>query len=566
VKRQAIWCASLFGVIVFTIGALSGQLCAQPIVRAPWYESHVDSTSISIAFATTSATTASISYGPSPAYGTIQQAGSGTTHSVVIPNLMPASQYYAAIIAGTDTVRFVTSTASDYRSSGRIEAYFNRSVDTTLNIMPKANGNADYRALLRDKIAGAQESIDLALYSFSGATADSVVKWLTAAHRRGIAIRVIADSASVHSSSQFHSLTANAAIPAIINSFGGNAKVASNIHHNKFIVFDGRGDDAANAWVLTGSWNLTDQQTTTDYQNAVYLQDLALARAFETEFDQEWGSTGDLPDARFARFSTNKRDITPRTFSIGGSIVHLCFSPNRGAFSGINDLLQQAKRQILFSLLVCTRQDLAATMIAQHQKGIDIHGVVNNTDKSEQTPALRAAGIDALDYVGPTSILLHDKYAIIDAGTGLGAVITGSYNWSLSAEQLNNENCLIIENDALAKLYYQDWLARYHENNGNQSVTLPLSSVLLSQSVVLSGSVFPNPAMRAIHVRWVQERPSSDRVVIYDPAGREVSTSQIYRTAGESTFSTPLLRSAGVYSIVIEHDGRRDLHKVVVIK
>jgi len=555
-------CTSLTCVIIFM---MSAQAHAQNIVRAPWYESHVDSASITISFATASASQAAIIYGQTQAYGAIVRAGDGTVHTTELSNLTPATHYYAAIVAGTDTVRFVTSTSSDYRSSGRIDAYFNRSVDTTLNITPRAKGNADYRSLLRDKIVGAHESIDLALYSFSGATADSVVKWLAAAHSRGVAIRVIADSASVHSSSQFHSLAANG-IPAIVNSFGSNAKVASNIHHNKFIVFDGRANDGANAWVLTGSWNLSDQQTTTDYQNAVYLQDLALARAFESEFNQEWGSTADLPDARFARFSTNKHDITPRTFLIGGNNVHLFFSPNRGAFLGINYLLQQAKRQILFSLLVFTRQDLAATMIAQHQTGIDIHGVVNNTDKSEQTPALRAAGIDALDYTSLASILLHDKYAIVDAGTGFGSVITGSYNWSLSAEQLNNENLLVIENDLIAKQYYQDWSARYHENNGTQSVTIPQSSVLLSEGVRIPGSVFPNPAVSTVNVKWRQEHTSFDRVTIYDIAGREVSTSQFYRHAGESIFSTSSLRFAGVYSIVIEHDGRRELHKVVVLK
>ncbi len=549
--------------LVVSIVIATTQLSAQTITRAPWYESHVDSNSITFSFQTASTVPALIWLGPLTGYDRKSESVASTAHVITFDNLAPATQYLAEIIAANDTVRLVTSTSSDYRSTGSIEVYFNRGVDSTQAITPKAAGNVRYGDILRDKLANAKHSVDLAVYSFGGTIADSVVAWLILARSRRVAIRLIADSASVHDSKQFLSL-AGYGIPAIMNSYGANAKTAGNIHHNKFIVIDGRGNDGEAAWVLSGSWNLTEQQTTTDYQNVIHFQDLALARGFEAEFDQEWGSSADLPDARYAKFSTSKSDVTPRTFFVAGTTVHLFFSPNRGAFSGINAELLAAKRQILFALFVFTRSDLALTLVAEHQQGLDIHGVVNSNDKYEQTPSLRAAGIDAIHYTGPSYILLHDKYAIIDAGISSAAVVTGSYNWSLSAEQVNNENVMIVQSNDIAKIYYQDWLARYHENGGSQSVVIARSNVGRLIPFERSKPAYPNPSKRLVHCEWDQLHSEMDHVIIYSTTGMVVYDREMYRLAGNASLSTSLVASAGVYTIVIEHDGLHDVRKIVL--
>ncbi len=46
-------------------------------------------------------------------------------------------------------------------------------------------------------------------------------------------------------------------------------------------------------------------------------------------------------------------------------------------------------------------------------------------------------------------------------------MITGSQNWTSSAEQLNDENTLIIHNVGIAGQYLQEFIARYKEAGGN---------------------------------------------------------------------------------------------------
>ena len=48
---------------------------------------------------------------------------------------------------------------------------------------------------------------------------------------------------------------------------------------------------------------------------------------------------------------------------------------------------------------------------------------------------------------------MHHKVIIIDDHT----VITGSFNFSRSAEKNNDENIVILRNAAIAELYLQEW-------------------------------------------------------------------------------------------------------------
>lgn len=58
--------------------------------------------------------------------------------------------------------------------------------------------------------------------------------------------------------------------------------------------------------------------------------------------------------------------------------------------------------------------------------------------------------------------LMHHKFAVIDTQV----VITGSYNWTVSANIYNHENLLIIKSPELAKIYEKEftkmWRHYYH--------------------------------------------------------------------------------------------------------
>jgi len=52
---------------------------------------------------------------------------------------------------------------------------------------------------------------------------------------------------------------------------------------------------------------------------------------------------------------------------------------------------------------------------------------------------------------------LHHKFAIVDPGTPQATVITGSHNWSSSANHINDENLLIIRNGRVVDHFVREF-------------------------------------------------------------------------------------------------------------
>jgi len=65
--------------------------------------------------------------------------------------------------------------------------------------------------------------------------------------------------------------------------------------------------------------------------------------------------------------------------------------------------------------------------------------------------------------------ILHHKYMLIDADSveSNPIVITGSQNWTSSAEEVNDENTLIIHDAGIAQQHLQEFIARFKEAGGN---------------------------------------------------------------------------------------------------
>jgi hypothetical protein len=121
---------------------------------------------------------------------------------------------------------------------------------------------------------------------------------------------------------------------------------------------------------------------------------------------------------------------------------------------------------------------------------------------------------------------LHHKYAIVDAEPFgyTASVITGSHNWSSSAENSNDENTLIIQNDQVANFYLQEFAARYYEAGGTDSINI-VTSVESENEIPTQFSLlqnYPNPFNPVTVIRF--EVPFSQRVelTVYDVLGSKV--------------------------------------------
>ena len=123
--------------------------------------------------------------------------------------------------------------------------------------------------------------------------------------------------------------------------------------------------------------------------------------------------------------------------------------------SQIIEALNEAKETIHIAIYSFTDDQLAAAVIQAHERGVKVQILLDDGQDSNkggrEYPRLIDAGITV--RVEHVTGLLHHKFAVIDNQT----VITGSYNWSDSADTRNFENALIVHCSEIANAYIMEF-------------------------------------------------------------------------------------------------------------
>ena len=440
-------------------------------------QSNITTTSFDLSWSVSDSSSTNCNYGLTNGFGTVLNNGGNTlTHSMSLTGLSPATFYYVECysINGSDTAFSsigLYSTASN--SSGVIRPYFNHSVDNSFSTGVDAQ---DINTAINDTIAAymdlAQNTLDICVYNASDAT---IAAAINAAYTRGVAVRYIADDDVVNS--MLSSL--NSGIPIVYRD-----PAPAGIMHNKFIIVDANSTD--NSWIMGGSTNWTNPGNLfNDYNNIIFIQDEAVAKAYTMEFNEMWGGV----------FGSNKLDNTPHKFIVGGSDVEVYFSPSDQTTNQISKVIESVDYTFEFGLLSFTRDDLAQTIIDKDaQFGVNIRGIIEdvNTTGSEFAN-LQTNGVNMRSHMG-VSNSYHHKYAIAD-GNIAGSdpiVLTGSHNWSNNAENASDENTLIIHNATIANIYLQEFEKRWGELGAPNAI---------DELIDIEISVFPNPSDGKVTVK-----------------------------------------------------------------
>lgn len=126
------------------------------------------------------------------------------------------------------------------------------------------------------------------------------------------------------------------------------------------------------------------------------------------------------------------------------------FSPGHEPLRAIVRNLDQAREQVDICVFTITDNRLASAILAAHERGVRLR-IVTDDDKSHDRGSdvhrLAAAGIAV--RLDQTEHHMHHKFAIFDQKT----VITGSYNWTRSAAEHNQENILVTDDPRLVAPY-----------------------------------------------------------------------------------------------------------------
>jgi phosphatidylserine/phosphatidylglycerophosphate/cardiolipin synthase-like enzyme len=452
--------------------------------------------------------------------------GTSTGFSYTFSGLQPGTIYWAQVEAthnGEKIYSPVMPFATKSLSTGQIKVYFNHPIDESAagGLIP--DGQSAVAAVNETiaRINSAQQSIDVAMYNNSR---DDITNALKAAVDRGVRVRYVAAEETEN-----YALEPPINFPVVY----GNTYA---LMHNKFMVIDA--DVTAQAWVMGGSMNWTNVNITNDYNNTLFIQDQSLARGYEIEFEEMWGSQTATPDLNASRFGSDKRDNTPHKYIIGNIPVESWFSPSDRTTSHIVEALETADSEILFALLTFTKDEQADVIANRFLDNVSVRGLIENTgDIGSEYNYLAGYGIDVQRHVFPGT--MHHKYGIIDANApdSEPVLVTGSHNWTFTAETENDENLLVFHDANLALLYRAEFERRWQEN------------VTSTETVnAVSLELYPNPVTTEL---WLKNNEKG-MVQVTDVWGRTQITHAVDAT-GVTRISVQQL-PAGTYFVLLQTD------------
>lgn len=453
----------------------------------------------------------------------IQDLNYTDKHTYVFSSGLPGKIYKADFVFTDNegnSEKHQACYATQSSSTGKITVYFNHQVNT--NVATTQNAiylNKAVDDTLINYINRADSTIDIAIYNSDGPSTSSsnplsdIAQALNNAYSRGVKIRIVYNQ---DTQNDMLSLL-NSNIPKQISPV---PDFTYGLMHNKFVVIDANATDQNTSYVWTGSCNWTRTQINSDKNNVIIIQDQSLAQAYKLEFEEMWGSTGITPNSTVAKFGPFKTDNTPHYFNIGGRNVESYFSPSDGTTQKIINVLNSANSDIEIATMSPTRDDIRDAIVNKYNGGLHaIHVLEDDGSYTGDDFTTYQSTLPSGQAVlwSPQSYTMHHKFCIVDEHLTASdpIVLTGSHNWSSSAQSKNDENTLVVHDSTIANLYYQAFTYLFNSSGGQF-----YNTVTGLNSSNANPGVYPNPAKGIFYLNLGDLKAEAVSIEIYDVQGR----------------------------------------------
>ncbi|HLO31649.1 MAG TPA: phospholipase D-like domain-containing protein [Anaerolineales bacterium] len=346
------------------------------------------------------------------------------------------------VVAGADTQAntsvdtAVPATAGATYGSTWLKIYFT-------NPNPPDQVNQGIDQIVVAEVNQAQKTIDVTSFDLN---LPSFVNAVAAAARRGVQVRVVYDGENGGQTLDANQSPTGKEFDAVSVMKDAGVQLVNDgrsngLMHDKIIIIDSK-------TLFMGSWNMSYNDTFRNNNNLLEITDQTLVANYQAKFDELF------IDKRFGTHA----EIGAQTpeMMIDGTKVLNYFSPVDNVMDKLVGLVNGAQKSIRFIAFTYTDKDLAAAMIDRYKAGVDVAGVIENRGASQGALVPLACAKVPVKVDG-NKYTMHHKVIVIDDSI----VITGSFNFTKSADTANDDNVLVIYDPAVAKQY----LAEYERVN-----------------------------------------------------------------------------------------------------
>lgn len=142
------------------------------------------------------------------------------------------------------------------------------------------------------------------------------------------------------------------------------------------------------------------------------------------------------------------------------SIAEAHFSPGEDCRRQLLDLLVSARESIDISVFTISDDRLTDAIYAAYQRNIRVRVITDNDkarDEGSDIFYLIDKGVDV--RMDKTENHMHHKFAVIDKKT----LVNGSFNWTRSASDYNQENILVTDEAKLVSAYLNEFETLWKE-------------------------------------------------------------------------------------------------------
>jgi len=189
--------------------------------------------------------------------------------------------------------------------------------------------------------------------------------------------------------------------------------------------------------------------------------------------------------------------------------------------------IDNAKEFINIAMYTFTDIEISQAILKAKDRGVDIKIYLDRSQVNAKYGKSRYFvnnGIEDI-RISSNNYIMHNKFAVVDNKI----VITGSYNWTASAGERNDENLLVIDNENIIKKYQNQFnnlwnnkysLERYNELIGEAGKELMPAPETSEETPTPSGKVINinTASLKELDGFWGVGKKTAQNIIDYREA------------------------------------------------